>query len=112
LKNPYSKISQDVFLFEHCPIISITNKKDLKIFNGERFENSDITEDFIEAKNIEKTKTIEIPMNFSQNIFMWHLQSHATSHKTKQLIYHIQFMNGILWAVKRSMYLYHEDQNI
>ena len=80
-KNPYSKISQDVFLFEDCPIISITNKKDLKIVNGERFEISDITEEFIEAKNRLKTKTIEIPMNLFQKYF--HVAFAITCHKSQ-----------------------------
>ena len=50
LKNEFSKISQEVFLCEHTPIIAITNKKDIDVVNGEQFQVVSFEDDFVYAK--------------------------------------------------------------
>jgi DNA replication protein DnaC len=80
-KSEYSTISQNVYLCENTPIISITNKKDLDIVNGERFVISDMDEDFIYADNYKKTKKISIPIKKFQCWF--HVSYAITCHKSQ-----------------------------
>jgi ATP-dependent exoDNAse (exonuclease V) alpha subunit len=94
--NSLSKNSQSVFLCEHLPIISITNKKQFNIINSERFTVNDINDEFIEIKKSyikefdqkdKKVKSeiiikkIQVPIDKFQKWF--HPAYSITSHKSQ-----------------------------
>jgi ATP-dependent exoDNAse (exonuclease V) alpha subunit len=81
-KYPFSKISQKVYLTLETPIISIKNKKDVDIVNGEMFKVNDIDKEnnLIYISNNYKTN-IKIPFNKFQQWF--HVAYCITSHKSQ-----------------------------
>ena len=81
-KHPFSKISQDVYLTLGSPIISIKNKKDVDIVNGEMFKVNDIDKknNLIYISNHYKNN-IKIPINKFQQWF--HIAYCITSHKSQ-----------------------------
>jgi hypothetical protein len=79
--NKLSKISQDVYLCEFTPLISITNKKNFDIINSERFEVADFDDEFITITNPLKTKRIDVPIDKFQKFF--HVAYCITSHKSQ-----------------------------
>ena len=81
-KNPFSKLSQDVYLYKNSEIISIKNKKELDIANGEIFRIKEIDKNggFIYIDNHYKTN-IKIPINKFQQLF--HVAYCITSHKSQ-----------------------------
>ena len=81
-KNPFSKLSQDVYLYKNSEIISIKNKKELNIVNGEIFRIKEIDKNggFIYIDNHYKTN-IKIPINKFQQLF--HVAYCITSHKSQ-----------------------------
>ena len=81
LKNPFSKISQDVYLTIDTPIISIKNKKEIKIVNGEMFRIKDIDKSNNLIYITNNYKDIEIPINKFQQSF--HVAFCITSHKSQ-----------------------------
>jgi hypothetical protein len=79
--NKLSKISQDVYLCEFTPLISITNKKHFDIVNSERFEVEDFDDEFVTITNTLKTKHIDVPLDKFQKFF--HVAYALTSHKSQ-----------------------------
>jgi ATP-dependent exoDNAse (exonuclease V) alpha subunit len=79
--NKLSKISQDVYLCEFTPLISITNKKHFDIVNSERFEVEDFDDEFVTITNTLKTKHIDVPLDKFQKFF--HVAYSLTSHKSQ-----------------------------
>jgi nucleoside-triphosphatase THEP1 len=79
--NKLSKISQDVYLCQYTPLISITNKKNFDIINSERFEVADFDDEFITITNPLKTKRIDVPIDKFQKFF--HVAYCITSHKSQ-----------------------------
>lgn len=81
-KNPFSKLSQDVYLHKNVEIMSIKNKKELNIVNGEMFRIREINKDdgFIIIDNSYKSD-IKIPINKFQQLF--HVAYCTTSHKSQ-----------------------------
>jgi len=81
-KNPFSKLSQDVYLYKNTEIISIKNKKEINIVNGEIFRIKEINKDngCIYIENLYKSN-IKIPINKFQQLF--HVAYCITSHKSQ-----------------------------
>ena len=81
-KHPFSKLSQDVYLYLKTPIIAIKNKKTFNIVNSEQFIITEIDKinGFIYAENDYK-KDVKIPINKFQQMF--HVAYCITSHKSQ-----------------------------
>jgi hypothetical protein len=81
-KNPFSKLSQNVWLYPNTPIISIKNKENLNIFNGEMFriKQIDKNDNVIIIENDYKSN-INIPISKFQQWF--HVAYCITSHKSQ-----------------------------
>ena len=78
-KSEFSKLSQDVFLFEHCPIIAMRNKKDMGVINGEKFVITDFDDENIYARRGEKKITI-LKTKFQSS---FHVAFCITAHKSQ-----------------------------
>lgn len=85
-KNKFSKLSQDIYLHKNTEIMSIKNKKELNIVNGEMFRIREINKDdnFIIIDNTYKSN-IKIPINKFQQLF--HVAYCITSHKSQGQTY-------------------------
>ena len=80
-KNPFSKISQNVYLTLNTPVIAIKNKKDIDLINSEMFtiKNINKNDSTITVSNL--CKTLEIPFDKFQRWF--HVAYCITSHKSQ-----------------------------
>ena len=80
-KNPFSKISQDVYLTLNTPIIGIKNKKDLNIINSEMYRIKSINKSSSVIEISNNLKTISVPFDKFQKWF--HVSYCITSHKAQ-----------------------------